>query len=182
MRWLLALGAVAAAACSPFSQRPRLDPLPLSPSVEVKGKRPAVTEKTMQALAEDGMPLAHRTTTDAYAESAWLDSATMQATSRRPVGMDVVKLRTWIDPSRPGFSRVTIEPVYRPTADPSVPERELDRLVPETHPAWRRAQALLEKLGGKPMVVPAEGPPVTPQPAAAPAPPAGDTVTVPPRP
>jgi hypothetical protein len=165
VRRLLALTAVLAA-CSPFSQRPRLDPLPLSPSVEVKGKRPAVTEKTMQALQEDGLPLAHQTTIDAYAESKWLDSTTMQPTSRRPVGMDVVKLRTWIDPSRPGYSRVTIEPAYRPAADPSVPERELDRLVPETHPAWRRAQALLEKLGGQPLVTPAAGPPVEPAAAA----------------
>jgi hypothetical protein len=161
VRWLLALASVAAAACSPVSQRPRLDPLPLSPAAEVKGKRPAVSEKTMRALEEDGLPLAHQTTTDAYAESKWLDSATMQPTSRRPVGTSVVKLRTWIDPERPGYSRVTIEPVYRPAADPSVPERELDRLVPEAHPAWKRALALLDKLGGKPLLEPTTaGPPV----------------------
>jgi len=147
-------------ACSPFSQRPRLDPLPLAPTVEVKGKRPAVTDKTMQALADDGMPLAFQTTKDAYAESPWLDSATMQPSSARPLGTQVVKFRTWIDASGPGYSRVTIEPVYRPRADPSVPERELDRLVPDAHPAWKRAQDILEKLGGKPTLEPAAGPPV----------------------
>ena len=149
-------------ACSPFSQRPRLDPLPLAPPVEVKGKRPAVTDKTMKALADDGMPLAFQTAKDAYAESPWLDSATMQPTTRRPIGMEVVKFRTWIDASGVGYSRVTIEPVYRPLADPSVPERELDRLVPESHPAWKRAQGVLEKLAGKPKLEPAAGPPVAP--------------------
>ena len=57
--------------------------------------------------------------------------------------------------------RESIEPVYRPAADPSVPERELDRLVPEAHPAWKRALALLDKLGGKPLLEPTTaGPPV----------------------
>jgi hypothetical protein len=153
---------LALSACSPFSQRPRLDPLPLAPTVEVKGKRPAVTDKTMKALADDGMPLALQTTKDAYAESPWLDSATMQPTSQRPIGAEVVKFRAWIDASGPGYSRVTIEPVFRPQADPSVPERELDRLVPESHPAWKRAEGLLEKLGGKPKLEPAAGPPVAP--------------------
>jgi hypothetical protein len=43
-----------------------------------------------------------------------------------------------------------------------VPERELDRLVPESHPAWKRAQGVLEKLAGKPKLEPATGPPVAP--------------------
>jgi hypothetical protein len=149
-------------ACSPFSQRPRLDPLPLAPTAEVKGKRPAVADKTLKALAEDGLPLAFQTAKDAYAESPWLDSATMQPTSRRPIGTSVVKFRTWVDAAGYAYSRVTIEPVYRPAADPSVPERELDRLVPETHPAWTRAQALLQKVGGRPKLEPAAGPPVAP--------------------
>ena len=136
--------------CSPFSERPRLDPLPLAPAAEVKGKRPAVSERTMQALQADSLPLALVTVTDAYAESPWLDSASMQPTTKRPIGTDVVKFRAWVDPSKPGYSKVTIEPVYRLVADPSVPERELDRLVPPEHPAWKRAQALLfDRLGGK---------------------------------
>jgi hypothetical protein len=149
----VAVAACLLAACSPFSERPRITPLPLSPAAEVKGKRPAVSEKTMAVLKDDSLPLLLVTVQDAYAESPWLDSATMQPTTRRPLGMDVVKFRTWVDPSKPGYSKVTIEPVYRTMADASVPQRELDRLVPEEHPARKRAQALLEKLGGKPIEV-----------------------------
>jgi len=139
------------AACNPTSARPRLDPLPLAPVAEVKGKRPAISEKTMATLREDSLPLALVTVTDAYAESPWLDSATMQPTTRRPLGTDVVKIRTWVDPSKPGYSRITIEPVYRVMADPSIPERELERLVPEGHPARALAQAIFDKLGAKPI-------------------------------
>ena len=152
-RSLLALAALAILACNPTSKRPRLEPLPLAPVGEVKGKRPAISEKTMAVLREDSLPLAFVTVTDAYAESPWLDSATMQPTTRRPIGMDVVKFRAWVDPSKPGYSRITIEPVYRVVADPSVPERELDRLVPEGHAARVRAQAIFDKLGAKPIEV-----------------------------
>ena len=150
-RW--AWGALLLAACDPFSQRPRVQPLPLAPVAELKGKRPQVSELTMQTLRDDSLPLAHLTVTDAYAESPWLDSATMRPTTRRPLGTDVVKFRTWVDPSRPGYSKITIEPVYRVVADPSVPERELDHLVPEGHPARAYAQAIFDKLGAKPLEI-----------------------------
>lgn len=149
---------VAVSACDPFSKRPRLEPLPLAPVAELKGKRPDVSEKTIARLREDGLPLAHVTVKDAYAESPWLDSASMQPTTRRPLGTDVIKVRTWVDPSKPGYSRITIEPVYRVSADPSVPERELDRLVPEGHPARKWAEAFFEKMGAKPVEVIPVGP------------------------
>jgi hypothetical protein len=156
---LFALGVVlAVSACDPFSKRPRLEPLPLAPVAELKGKRPDVSEKTIARLREDSLPLAHVTVKDAYAESPWLDSASMQPTTRRPLGTDVVKFRTWVDPSKPGYSRITIEPVYRVSADPSVPERELDRLVPEGHPARKWAETFFAQMGAKPVEVIPVGP------------------------
>jgi hypothetical protein len=61
-------------------------------------------------------------------------------------------LRAWADPGRPGNTVLTIETLYRPLADPSLPERELERQVPPTHPTavkvGRVLEALLKRHGG----------------------------------
>jgi hypothetical protein len=145
-------------ACSPFSRRPAVHPLPLAPSAEVKGKPPAVSERILDAARAAGLPLALAAPTDGYAETPWLDTAGFQATSRRPLGADVVRYRMWVDAARPNYSRVTIEPSYRLAADPSLPERELDRLVPAGHPAYVRAESLLVRMGGRAVRRPAAAP------------------------
>lgn len=91
---------------------------------------------------------------DGYLETKWLDSATGRPTRRRPLGTGVVRLRGWADPGRPGFTVLTVETLYRPLADPSLPERELERQVPRTHPAAVKVeqilQAMLKRYGGPP--------------------------------
>jgi hypothetical protein len=57
---------------------------------------------------------------------------------------------------------LTVETLYRPLADPSLPERELERQVPRVHPTAvkveRVLEALLKRHGGPP-------PPAAEQPA-----------------
>jgi hypothetical protein len=104
---------------------------------------------------------------DGYIETAWLDSATGRPTTRRPIGTGVVRLRAWADPGRPGNTVLTVETLYRPLADPSLPERELERQVPLVHPTAvkvvRVLEALLKRHGGPPppaaeQVAPARAP------------------------
>ena len=49
---------------------------------------------------------------------------------------------------------LTVETLYRPAADPSLSERELERQVPQTHPTALKVVAVLEALlkrhGGPP--------------------------------
>jgi hypothetical protein len=49
---------------------------------------------------------------------------------------------------------LTVETLYRPLADPSLPERELDRQVPRDHPVGKKVEKLLEDMlkryGGPP--------------------------------
>jgi hypothetical protein len=52
---------------------------------------------------------------------------------------NIVKLRFFSDPTA-GHARVVGEVVRRVIVDPSLPERELERIVPEGHPG----RALLE--------------------------------------
>jgi hypothetical protein len=57
-----------------------------------------------------------------------------------------VRVRGWADPARPGSTQLTVETLYRPIADPSLPERELERQVPADHPAAKKVQAALGRL------------------------------------
>ncbi len=140
-----------------------MTPLPLAPSVEVKGKPPAIAERAIDAFAALDLPLARSSVRDGYAETPWLDTAGFTPTSRRPVGGDMVRFRLWVDAARPNYSLVTVEPSVRRAADPSLPERELDHLAAESHPAYVRAESLLVKISGRPLRRP---PPPTPGAAA----------------
>jgi hypothetical protein len=79
-------------------------------------------------------------------ETPWFDASSLTATKARVLGPNVVQVRAWLDPTKPGASRVVIETVYRPVADPSLPERELDRQVPTDHPVGKRVGAVVTAL------------------------------------
>ena len=58
----------------------------------------------------------------------------------------VVRVRGWVDPGRYGHSELRVEVAYRVLRDPSVPGRELERLVPPDHPVRLKVQAALDSL------------------------------------
>ena len=58
----------------------------------------------------------------------------------------MVQVRAWVDPSRHGYSRITIETVYRPLADPSLAVRDLDQQVPPDHPIGKRMEEVVHEL------------------------------------
>ena len=152
-RRLLAAAALLAA-CRPTTTRPAITPYPEAAGVEIRLRPPEATRRLAEALQADSLPPARVRVRDGYIETAWLDSATGAPTTRRPIGTGVVRLRAWADPGRPGNSVLTVETLYRPLADPSLPERELERQVPPTHPTAVKIEgvlaALLKRHGGPP--------------------------------
>jgi hypothetical protein len=72
--------------------------------------------------------------------------ADKKPTGGRALGTDVVRVRAWIDPSRAGFSNITLETVYHPLADPSLTSRQLDRQVPLEHPIGKRMTQIVTEL------------------------------------
>ena len=162
LRWI----AVAAllAACRPNTTRPAITPYPEAAGVEIRLRPPEATRRLAEALLADSLPPSRVRLRDGYLETAWLDSATGQPTARRPLGTGVVRLRAWADPGRPAHTVLTVETLYRPLADPSLPQRELERQVPRTHPTAVKVERILEALfkthGGPP-------PPTAEQPARA---------------
>lgn len=160
-RVLLAFAAVLAA-CRPETLRPAVTPYPDASAVEIRLRQAEATRRLAEALRADSITLARVRLRDGYIETAWLDSASGRPTTQRPIGTGVVRLRSWADPGRPGNTVLTVETLYRPLADPSLPERELERQVPRTHPTAlkveRVLEALLKRHGGPP-------PPAAEQPA-----------------
>jgi hypothetical protein len=58
----------------------------------------------------------------------------------------VVRVRAWVNPAKQFWSELSVEATYRPTADPSRPERELDVPLPEDHPLQKRLGGVIQKL------------------------------------
>jgi hypothetical protein len=166
--WLAA--AALLAGCRPNTTRPAITPYPEAAGVEIRLRTPEATRRLAEALQADSIMPARVRIRDGYIETAWLDSATGVPTSRRPIGTGVVRMRAWADPGRPGNTVLTVETVYRPLADPSLPERELERQVPRAHPTAvkveRILEAMLKRHGGPPP--PAAAQPAPARPAAEP--------------
>ena len=137
---------LALASCDPTTTRPDVTPLPEARTIEVTLSRQGAITKLHQALLADSFPIARVVTRDAWLETPWFDALTLKPTSAQRLGRDVVKLRGWADPARPGDSFIVVELVYRPLADPSVPSRELDRPVPPTDSIYIRVGTILKGL------------------------------------
>jgi hypothetical protein len=123
------------------------------------------TRRLAEALRADTIPIRRVELRDGYMESPWFDARTGRPTSRRAVGTGVVRVRAWADPARPGSTRLSVETLYRPVMDPSLPDRELEREVAEEHRVARKVEGVLERLVQRYGAPPP--PKVQPRPAAA---------------
>jgi hypothetical protein len=110
---------------------------------------PAATQQLADALRGDSIPLGRVVPRDGYIESPWFDARTNQPSARRTPGVDIVRVRAWIDPIDRRHSQLTVESVYRLDVDPSLPPRELERELPVAHPVAQRLQHTLDSLSGK---------------------------------
>lgn len=145
--WLMLL-----AGCYPATTRPDLVPVPDAVRLEVELFVPQATRALALELDTDSVPVRRTEPDDGWLETDWIDAATLQPTRRRPVGIDVVKVRAFVEPGRPNHSVIYVETVYRRVVDPARPARELELQVPVGHPvAVRVARAvtrLVEAHGG----------------------------------
>lgn len=136
-------------ACYPATTRPTFVALPQAVSKEVELFIPDATRQLAVALNADGIPVRRTEPRDGWLETGWFDSATLKPTTARPLGEGVVKIRGWVDPSRPNHSTITVEAVYRPMADPSRDARSLEVQLPSNHPVAMRVFRILDSLARK---------------------------------
>jgi len=120
---------LALAGCQPNTGRPVFSPLPESAGTEIRLSPREATRQLAEALRAESVPVQKVLLRDAYLETGWFDVKTGHRRST-PMGPNIVQVRAWADPARPGSALLSVETTYRPLADPSLPERELDRQVP----------------------------------------------------
>lgn len=126
--------ALALSACSQLGgARPRITPLHGSAVVMVRIRADSATRALAAALAARQVPLRTVSGAEGYVESAWYDVERGAAANPAAGRLDqVVKVRFYSDPV--GFeTRVIGEVVRRIMQDPSLPERDLERVVPDDH-------------------------------------------------
>ena len=179
MRWgrPASVGIVAAlAGCQPATTRPPFPPVPEAAITEIRLPAGEAARLLAEAFRADSMPVQRVVVREGWLETSWFDAQSGRHTGRRPVGASTVRVRAWADPTHPGSSKVTVETIYHPLADPSLPERELDRQVPRDHPVAIKVRAALQGLvkryGGPPAPVAAPG--AGPEDQEAPGAPPGD--------
>jgi hypothetical protein len=133
-------------ACNPNTARPSFGPITGAATAEIDLRVPVATRVLTDMLRADSLPVSKSEPLDGYIETSWFDTATGKPAHLRRLGGATVRVRAWIDPTRIGHSMITVETLYHPLADPSLPERELDRQVPKDHPTGKRVDAIIEKL------------------------------------
>ena len=123
------------AACTPTTTRPPFAPLPEALHAVINAPPADVTRAAQALLTADTIGVHFVSLQDAY-----LETEQFAGTHR---------LRLWADPDVPGKARVTIEAVYRPSADPSRTPRDLERAAPPGSAGQLRAEQLLAALKDK---------------------------------
>jgi len=142
----LAVVVVVLAACNPNTTRPPFGPLPEAIELELELPVAMAVQVVAEALRADSIPATLVQTRDGYLETPWFQARDGMATTARPLGVEVVRVRGWATPGRVGHTDLQLEAVYRPLADPSRPPRDLDQLVPAEHPVARRLRGTVAKL------------------------------------
>ncbi len=83
---------------------------------------------------------------EGYLESSWYDLGRRATVSGRARDLDqVVKLRFFADPTA-GRTRLAAECVRRFAYDPSEPERDLERMVPDSTPGHVLLDSIIGRL------------------------------------
>lgn len=143
---LSSLGLCLLLACDPGTTRPDVVPFPESQQIEVVVDRAPAITLLRSALLADSFPIARFDARDAWLEGPWMDRRTLKPVSAHHLGPDVVRLRAWADPARPGDSYLTVELAWRPVADPSLPPRMLERPLPATDSLSLRVKSVLRTI------------------------------------
>lgn len=143
MTWRAGVLLIGVVACYPTTTRPAIAPLPGGQIAELELPVPEATRALALALDSAGIPVRRTEPKDGWLESEWFDAGTLKPIHRRPLGVNAVRVRGWVDPTAPGHVKLTVETVWRPMVDPSRDPRTLEVPVAPDHPVAAKVQAVL---------------------------------------
>lgn len=133
------------AACQASTTRPPFGPKPFSATAEVRLDVSGALRLLAASLRQDSIPIGRIEEFDGYLETPWFRVSDHQPTTALPVGPEIIRLRAWSDPAQPGFTRLTVEVVYRPWVDPSRQEREQEMHTAPDHAIAKWLDATLKR-------------------------------------
>jgi len=121
-------------------------PLPGSLSLLLDGTPDAVIAAAQRELRAAGLAVASVAADEGYLETAWYDVLTKRTVDAGARDLDhIVKLRLFADP-KAGKTHLAAECVRRIAYDPSEPERDLERMVPDSTPQHALLDSLIARL------------------------------------
>ena len=130
-----AIACVAVAlACGSHNVRPYLVPLPDAVADTLHADPSEVIEFLNTVVAGEGFRISRASSAEGYLVTDWYDTENQRAGgryARDPTA--AIRLRFFADPGGGDQSTLRSEAVYRRTLDPSIPEREAERMVPPGH-------------------------------------------------
>ena len=153
----LALLMMLVTACARNGQ-PGFPPMPEARQGQIELDPQEVTKKLADAMTAAGLPVDEVATREGFVSTAWYDTTTKKQVAGRALGAGDVRIRAWVMPWKYGWSEITMEAVYRPLADPSLPERELERSVAYDHPARVAIREIMQRMGVTSTVAEADAP------------------------
>lgn len=157
MKRLALLTIVILTACARNGQ-PGFPPMPEARQGQIELDPQEATKKLAEAMTAAGLPVDEVATREGFVSTAWYDTTTKKEVGGRALGAGDVRIRAWVMPWRYGWSEITMEAVYRPLADPSLPERELERSVRYDHPARVAIREIMQQMGVTSTVAEADAP------------------------
>jgi phosphoribosylformylglycinamidine (FGAM) synthase-like enzyme len=126
--------------------RPVYGPLPGSITLLLDAAPDVVIVAAQHEVRAAGLAVASVAADEGYLETDWYDVVAKRTVSARAEDFDhTVKLRLFADPTA-GRTRFVAECVVRIAYDPSQPERDLERMVPDSTPAHALLDSLIARL------------------------------------
>jgi hypothetical protein len=126
--------------------RPVYGPLPGSVSLLLDAAPDAVIVAAQREVRAAGLEVASVAADEGYLETEWYDVVAKRTVDARAPDLDhIVKLRLFADP-KAGKTYLAAECVRRIAYDPSEPQRDLERMVPDSTPAHALLDSLIARL------------------------------------
>jgi hypothetical protein len=144
-RWAIVAAAAGllAAACATGGLRPRFGPVPRAILLTLPDSADVTVVQLTARVRELGLSVVRSVPREGYLETGWYDADLKQNTGEPFAKLDrVVKFRFFADPSQ-GHTRLVAECVRRLAWDPSMPPRDLERMVPDDHPGRAMLDSVL---------------------------------------
>lgn len=130
-------------ACGAANVRPYVKPFFGAPADTVTANPEIVVDSIVALLTGDSIGVHAASPVEGYVESEWHDAGV--DTTARQLG-SLVRYRFWVDSIGQQRVRILGEAAAQYAVDPSLPEREREMLVPETHPGWRVLEGIMKRI------------------------------------